>query len=200
MKPVRSTVAVALLLASVAATASQIEDALNPACALLGQPELEDEYCKYQFDGGEHGDASDDCSSPNREVLVGHDSTGLLVAVDDTRDYYQVNMSANGTLTVTLSALPWHKAGLDRIGLALYDVDCSTALAAGSRGVDGTLVAKASVAAGTYTILVYEVVVGELTETPEQPDHGPVTLVIDLPARCHGLCDLFHSYRFTTAG
>ncbi len=175
-----------LLLASGAAVASVLEDSLRDPCATLPAPVDPEEDCLYQFDGGEHGDASDDCSKPNRELAVGDDGTGLLVPVDDTLDFYRVKVASNATLSVTLSSLPWHKAGLEGIGLVLYDLDCSNVLAVGEQSGGGLLRASAAVAPGTYTFLVHEVAYGQLPVLPGLEGSGQAA--IDIPMRCHGLC------------
>ncbi len=152
---VRSAVAIILLLASVAATASQVEDFLNPACALLGQPELEDEFCKYQYDGGTYGDATDACDSANKTFAANDpESSGVLVYVDDEVDHYHFTVASAATLTTTVEPSAFAMAMNIELKVALFNEDCTTRLADGEVQGDGSIVASASVAAGTYALRI----------------------------------------------
>lgn len=108
MRVPRSAILVTVLLvAAGAAHASIVERSIGGACTRALGAELAEEVCTLQYDGGEHGDASDSCRSPSPRLAKGADTNGLLVPIDDPEDNY--GFMVNGTLVnkpVTVRLVP----------------------------------------------------------------------------------------------
>ncbi len=116
---VRSVFALTLILvALLPVQASLVEDELGERCNDVSLGPLQSWGCRYQFqDGGQAGDAPDQCGASDRPVPTGSPRTGLLVPVDDEEDHYTLTLG-KGTTTVKLEE-PHVPATMPGIGLQL---------------------------------------------------------------------------------
>lgn len=154
-------------LASVTVDASVLEDLAEPFCNLILGPENAKQLCKYQYDGSEHGDASDNCDLPDRPFQVGQQRRGLVVYVDDHYDNYAFQIgpaNVGHVIRVLLDPspggsslnLPPLDAPLPNIGLAVWTPACQNLIDFSRSLTGGTqFVEFKPQFAGTYTVQAF---------------------------------------------
>ncbi len=183
---------VALMVCGVA-TASTIEDAAQDPCEELDGLVAAHDLCVYQHDGGEHGDATDDCTKANRFPSIGDSDSGMLVLVDDPVDHYHITVDSDTTITADIDSL-FALAPANVFRVTLYNDDCSSVVAAGVLQPDGSIRASANVGAGTYALQIAIVIEGAVPESEgvrvavDDPLGSGNSLVVEISMRCHPFC------------
>ncbi|MGB0652344.1 MAG: hypothetical protein ACPGQL_04005 [Thermoplasmatota archaeon] len=170
--------AIALVLLATSVQASLLEEAISYPCEGTLPYPMDSEFCHYQYDAGSYGDARDTCGPTNKGMTVGpadsHQSQstiyGLLVPVDDTHDFYEVNVPSFGDVEITVT--PHDPLHADEMKLRLTDTCGSGLLATGELQPDNSVVLQAhNLTAGIYFVEVeLETVVEETLEETEADD------------------------------
>ncbi len=178
------TMVVMLLVLPVFAEASTIENTLAQPCAYaLSDPHMRNEFCKYQYDAGQWGDARDTCGSTDRTLVNdGGAIRGTFVPYDDVRDYYELIVPANASVRVSL--IPSNPLERGTTQLWVFGASCGTLLLADTGYNGQPAIATGSLLAGTYKVgATYSV--PNLAEASDAPLIPPVAVIAigSLPAR-----------------
>ncbi|MBI4393734.1 MAG: hypothetical protein HY556_08075 [Euryarchaeota archaeon] len=150
---------------------SYTEDTLQSQC---GGPAVIPDGCAIQFDGGEHGDASDVCANPDPQLEIDEMTSGLLTPKDDPEDDYALLVAPWDPILedapvfiVTLQPSPvmakLQDEGLLEVYLDAWGPGCEMPLGSGHPTAAGNLkVVFEAKEPGTQTIQIRAV----LTEPP----------------------------------
>ncbi len=132
--------------------ASKIEDAAAGPCAtVLWDPLMQDEFCKYQYDAGEYGDAADRCADVDRGFRTnGPRIQGTFVPLDDTYDYYELEVYFNRSVRVTLT--PNNPLDDNTWEVQVFSKDCGSLLTSGIGYNGNPAIADRVLTTGTYIV------------------------------------------------
>lgn len=189
---------IAVVVFASMAPAGLASDPLRSACSVMGQVSppagqlLEAaDACYSQFDGGQHGDASDDCRAPSPMLAPNQGTTGLLLPLFDASDNFGLVVNAGKVVTVMLTPAPllggplgidlptgpvpgptlvltvWLPGCMDSVGSVQVPVGASGA------------VSFPAWQGGLYTVAVTQ---GPVVVSLHGPDTGPTT------DACHPFC------------
>ncbi len=148
----RGLMVVVVLILPALAQASTIEDTLAQPCAFaLSDPHMRDEFCTYQYDGGQFGDARDTCGGTDRRFDdSGIPIQGTFIPFDDTFDYYELVVGTSGTVQVTLT--PSNPLDRSTYEILVHGGGCGSLLMSGIGYGGNPAITAGTLAAGTYIV------------------------------------------------